>query len=195
MGKLTNTSLRLGILASINLSFLSARIFKCFILFLLMNLIAFSAIAKHSVTDIFLVNPNDAIKMMDADNDGYTSDVDCDDNDPLTYPGAAYNESDTECMTDSDGDGYGDLLAVSPIIPGTDCDDSNNFMNPGGTEIPNNNVDEDCNGLAEVYDLALTTITSSPIDNSIGDTIKFTFIIANEGNTNVDNIVLQVIYV
>jgi uncharacterized repeat protein (TIGR01451 family) len=192
MGKLTNTSLRLGILASINLSFLSARIFKCFILFLLMNLIAFSAIAKHSVTDIFLVNPNDAITMMDADNDGYTSDVDCDDNDPLTYPGAAYNESDTECMTDSDGDGYGDLLAVSPIIPGTDCDDSNNFMNPGGTEIPNNNVDEDCNGLAEVYDLALTTITSSPIDNSIGDTIKFTFIIANEGNTNVDNIVLQV---
>ncbi len=192
MGKLTNTSLRLGILASINLSFLSARIFKCFILFLLMNLIAFSAIAKHSVTDIFLVNPNDAITMMDADNDGYTSDVDCDDNDPLTYPGAAYNESDTECMTDSDGDGYGDLLAVSPIIPGTDCDDSNNFMNPGGTEIPNNNVDEDCNGLAEVYDLALTTTTNSPINNSIGDIIKFTFTIANEGNTNVDNIVLQV---
>jgi uncharacterized repeat protein (TIGR01451 family) len=231
-----------------------------------MNLIAFSAIAKHSVTDIFLVNPNDAIKMMDADNDGYNSDEDCNDNDPLTYPGAAYNESDTECMTDSDGDGYGDVFAVSPIIPGTDCEDSNPGNNPGGTEIlngfddncngqideglcgnfiveageacddggsndpanscyncqfvndadgdgfnsafdcndddininpnateiPNNDVDEDCNGLAEVYDLALTTTTNSPINNSIGDIIKFTFTIANEGNTNVDNIVLQV---
>ena len=222
MGELTNTSVRLGILASINLSFLSARIFKCFILFLLMNLIAFSAIAKHSVTDIFLVNPNDPVKMMDADNDSYTSDVDCDDNNPLVNPGAieilngiddncngnvdeglcgngileageacddgGLNDPASSCyncqiVNDADGDGFNSAF---------DCNDDDININPNATEIPNNNVDEDCNGLAEVYDLALTTITSSPINNSIGDIIKFTFTIANEGNTNVNNIVLQV---
>ena len=222
MGELTNTSVRLGILASINLSFLSARIFKCFILFLLMNLIAFSAIAKHSVTDIFLVNPNDPVKMMDSDNDSYTSDVDCDDNNPLVNPGAieilngiddncngnvdeglcgngileageacddgGLNDPASSCyncqiVNDADGDGFNSAF---------DCNDDDININPNATEIPNNNVDEDCNGLAEVYDLALTTITSSPINNSIGDIIKFTFTIANEGNTNVNNIVLQV---
>ena len=35
---------------------------------------------------------------------------DCDDADPVTYPGAAFNESTTACMTDFDGDGYGEDL-------------------------------------------------------------------------------------
>ena len=34
-----------------------------------------------------------------------TSGTDCDDEDEATYPGAAYNESSTECLTDFDGDG------------------------------------------------------------------------------------------
>lgn len=50
---------------------------------------------------------------LDSDGDGFTScedsngDVDCDDDSATTYPGAAYNESATECWTDDDGDGWG----------------------------------------------------------------------------------------
>ena len=32
--------------------------------------------------------------------------LDCDDADAMTYPGAAYLESPTECLTDADGDGW-----------------------------------------------------------------------------------------
>ena len=35
-----------------------------------------------------------------------TSGMDCDDSQDYTYPGAAYNESTTECLTDMDGDGW-----------------------------------------------------------------------------------------
>ena len=39
---------------------------------------------------------------------GYVSDdTDCDDSDPSTYPGAAYLQSSSDCLTDSDGDGWG----------------------------------------------------------------------------------------
>ncbi len=44
----------------------------------------------------------------DDDGDGFYSCVDdCDDTDEFTYPGAAFNDSTTECLTDADGDGYG----------------------------------------------------------------------------------------
>jgi hypothetical protein len=48
----------------------------------------------------------------DSDGDGFTScDGDCDDYDAYTFPGAAYEESGTECMTDEDGDGWGQELS------------------------------------------------------------------------------------
>ena len=41
-----------------------------------------------------------------------------------TFPGAAELDSETECMTDADGDGYGAATPASGVTPGSDCDDT-----------------------------------------------------------------------
>lgn len=62
---------------------------------------------------------------VDADGDGVdTCSGDCDDDDAATHPGAAEKDDPTGCMRDADGDGWGDAAAVSPVVPGTDCDDT-----------------------------------------------------------------------
>jgi len=56
---------------------------------------------------------------------------------------------------DADGDGYGNLavsqVGCSPITGyvtnSTDCNDNNNAIYPGATEIEANGIDEDCNGV------------------------------------------------
>ena len=72
------------------------------------------------------------VPMIDNDGDGFEHYEDCDDNDSSTFPGAALEDSDTACMTDVDGDGYG---AAEPenenVEPGTDCDDNDPEVNPG----------------------------------------------------------------
>ena len=63
--------------------------------------------------------------------DTWLWDEDCDDNDPHTYPGAAEQDSETDCMRDFDGDGFGDSAPEqSSVVPGTDCDDSDANVNP-----------------------------------------------------------------
>ena len=65
-------------------------------------------------------------------DDGYADDDDdCDDDDDTTFPGAADEESSTECMRDADGDGWGDLEADTGIVAGTDCDDGDDTTYPG----------------------------------------------------------------
>ncbi|MBW3003035.1 S8 family serine peptidase [Candidatus Woesearchaeota archaeon] len=46
-----------------------------------------------------------------------------------------------KACTDADGDGYGTGCAA-----GTDCDDTDNAVNPGESEDCNDNVDNDCDG-------------------------------------------------
>ena len=76
--------------------------------------------------------PDVPYEAMDNDGDGFTEYEDCDDTDSTTYPGAALEDSDTACMTDADGDGYGDANPVNENVEsGTDCDDSDPDVNPG----------------------------------------------------------------
>ena len=78
----------------------------------------------------------------------YTSSysTDCDDSDANTFPGAASSDSTTSCMTDADGDNYGDSSAASPVTAGTDCDDSRSGVKPGASETCGTSYDDDCDG-------------------------------------------------
>ncbi|MFN8154625.1 MAG: MopE-related protein [Bacteroidia bacterium] len=105
---------------------------------------------------------------IDYDNDGYDATVDCDDYNDQIYPGATEycNGIDDNCdgniddgvtfqffFADADGDGYGDASvsteACSPpsgyVSDATDCDDLDNTVYPGATEVCNN-IDDDCDG-------------------------------------------------
>jgi hypothetical protein len=109
---------------------------------------------------------------VDADGDGYNSDVDCNDNNPAINPGSpeVCDGLDNNCngtidegftvtyYKDGDNDGYTDGVAYSgpgcEIPEGfdefesalVDCDDNNPLINPGESEIPDNCVDENCDG-------------------------------------------------
>ena len=74
------------------------------------------------------------VGLLDDDNDGVTALFDCDDSSNTTFPGAAENESLTECMRDADEDGYGDSSAGGTVVAGTDCDDSDDDTFVGAAE-------------------------------------------------------------
>jgi len=101
---------------------------------------------------------------IDKDGDGYTSDVDCDDSDQDTYPGATEicdgvdnncdgetDETEFEMYLDADRDSYGDpesaitdcALVEGYVANSDDCDDSNVDINPDGTEVCDGQ-DNDC---------------------------------------------------
>ncbi|MCB9670850.1 MAG: putative metal-binding motif-containing protein [Alphaproteobacteria bacterium] len=109
----------------------------------------------------------------DFDQDGhydpYFGGDDCDDFDPAAHPGGTEVANDGvdqdcdgqdlvtyDCFQDLDGDGYGSTLSTDSADadctdPGEasnddDCDDTQSTVHPGSTEIPNDGVDQDCNG-------------------------------------------------
>ncbi|MFT3910329.1 MAG: S8 family serine peptidase [Ferruginibacter sp.] len=75
---------------------------------------------------------------------------------------------------DNDGDGYGSGAAVSLCPPGAgfvllngDCDDNNNAIHPGATEICNN-IDDNCDGVIDIVGFPLSTpqtFTSTAVIN------------------------------
>ncbi|MFT4978651.1 MAG: hypothetical protein ACI8S6_004561, partial [Myxococcota bacterium] len=109
----------------------------------------------------------------DIDGDGYYSDVDCSDQEPLVNPGAVElcDGLDNDCdgkideedaieaqlwFIDADGDGYG--YSIGPVgscegPPGyinnaDDCDDSSSAVSPAAIEVCDG-VDNDCDGLID----------------------------------------------
>lgn len=100
---------------------------------------------------------------------GYvTNDDDCNDSSAVVHPGVteicgnafddncngSVNEGCATCYRDNDGDTYGDLsttLVMASCTGGyvsnfSDCNDSNNAINPAATELCGNTVDENCAG-------------------------------------------------
>ena len=93
---------------------------------------------------------------------------DCDDNDPAVNPGAPppnnCDSSIVTCYHDVDGDGFGDMnrpsftaervtCEANPLYttePG-DCNDNDPTIKPGAVEIPNDGVDQDCDGYELCY--------------------------------------------
>lgn len=92
---------------------------------------------------------------VDLDGDGYSTLVDCDDQDPSISPGAiegpAFQEScngyDDDCdgFVDEGFDSDGDLWTAC----NGDCNDGDASINPDAVEIIGDLVDNDCDGLAD----------------------------------------------
>ena len=87
----------------------------------------------------------------DFDQDGDEQDwdayagTDCLDTDEHTYTGAAWAEDGAACMTDADGDGWGDDDANPTLVDvGTDCEDGDAAIHPDAIELWYDGVDQDC---------------------------------------------------
>lgn len=81
---------------------------------------------------------------------------------PAGSPGA----SPTAWYPDVDGDGYGDMMTLTPefavaqpaghVADHTDCDDHVTGTHPGATDWPANGADEDCDGVDATATIIIT---------------------------------------
>ncbi len=131
-------------------------------------------------------NPLTGVQTCNPTTDQVLDGTDCDDTNSSVFPGAPElcDNLDNDCdgqidegatgstyYTDNDGDGFGDpstgVTTCNPnpnqVLDGTDCDDTNNTVFPGATEICDN-LDNDCNGLVDDGASASTYYTDNDGD-------------------------------
>jgi hypothetical protein len=117
----------------------------------------------------------------DLDGDGYPRGLDCNDYDPLTYPGAPEDCCEgidrncdgsadicTNCFpwVDEDGDGY-PSMGFGPV----DCDDLNPAIHPGAPELCYDGVDQNCDGVDAVEGFECPIVNPLPDADGDGFTI------------------------
>ena len=152
---------------------------------------------------------------VDADDDGYLSDEDCDDTDPEIHPGAdeLCNGVDDNCdgqvdedavdlltvYQDEDADGFGDPataqvaceVGVGQTEDDSDCDDAHDSVNPEATEICDG-LDNDCNDLVDEADSGLDLSTAQEWftdadQDGYGDPISSTWSCEQPADTSEDD--------
>lgn len=141
---------------------------------------------------------DDTGTFVDADQDGFGAESDCDDSDPEVNPDAEEicDEIDNNCdgeidegllldvFVDADSDGYGDstqptqscALYEGLAEEAGDCDDGEALANPGLEEICGDHIDNDCDGTSNACapsgalstETALYGLTSSQQNDVLG---------------------------
>lgn len=98
-----------------------------------------------SRSDIGAYESDDAVPFVDLDQDGYSSALDCNDNDAAVNPGAtdlpcSGVDEDCDPTTLDDRDADGDGVSTCAL----DCDDTDAARFPGNPEVRCNAIDDDC---------------------------------------------------
>ncbi len=126
-----------------------------------------------------------ASNCVDADHDTFTNCVECNDSDPLIFPGAkeVMNGKDDNCdgKIDNNIDGVDGDKDGSPwqLDGGGDCNDTEPLVGPSAIEDSTNHVDDNCDGVVDeaavLCDDAATTATGDAFAKAIGlcNTAKF----------------------
>lgn len=153
---------------------------------------------------------------IDSDQDGFLKEYydgdDCNDGNSNTYVGAAPNDDPLLCLQDNDGDDWGSIESggtdcndendeqpnndsdCDGSLSSDDCDDINPNIFPEAEDIPDDNLDQDCDGIdasiignwnfvryplsysnCEHFDFSVVSITSN-------DTITFDMFISSNSN-------------
>ncbi len=142
-------------------------------------------------------DPNDyncdgSVGYADTDADKWAACVECDDLNSAVNPEAVEvcNLIDDNCdgvideavtttyYTDADGDTYGDLLAPVEVCEpadgqvedATDCADADATIYPGATDVPDDGIDQDCDGIDAHEEPVDTGDTGDTGDTAAEDT-------------------------